>query len=221
MEAASHLCGFLRSKGMPQAVSSICQEHVESFIAHLPERWKPATASNKFRAIQQLFKWLADEGEIKLVDMTGSLDGNTGNGRIEVTDYSGDMVMNSENGSNHMRDASGSFNLNSSNGAISLTGAEGVFQLNSGNCKVTVEFVSTPSVRLDLEIEDEREGDIRNSLDVAVAEESDRHLVGTVGDSDSLLRIRTGRSDIVFKVAARGRSLLQSKDLGSRHNAES
>ena len=161
---------------------------------------------------------VSGNGSIKLKDVTGSVDANTGNGTIEVTDYAGDMVMNTGNGSITVRDASGSFNLNSGNGAISVTGAEGSFQLNSGNGsitleaaltpgsssslgsgsgKVTVKFVGTPSVRLDLEIE--QEGDIRNSLDVAVDEESDRHLIGTVGDGDSSLRIRTGRGDIVLK----------------------
>jgi site-specific recombinase XerD len=30
----------------------------------LLERWKPATASNRVRALQQLFKWCVEEGEI-------------------------------------------------------------------------------------------------------------------------------------------------------------
>lgn len=156
-------------------------------------------------------------GSITLEEMTGRVRINTGNGPIVVTDYSGDMGMNTGNGSIDVQVASGSFNLNSGNGEISLVGAEGAFQLNSGNGpitveakfaqgsssslvsghgKVTVAFVGTPSVRLDLETK--KKGEIRHNLDVAVEEESARHLIGTVGGGDSSLRIRTGHGDIVL-----------------------
>jgi DUF4097 and DUF4098 domain-containing protein YvlB len=157
-------------------------------------------------------------GSVKLKDGKGSIGANAGNGAIEVTAHQGDLMMNAGNGSITVRDSSGSFNLNAGNGKISVNGGEGSFQLNagngeitlnaglipgsknslsSGNGKVTVEFLGTPSVQLDLEIE--QEGHIRNSLDVTVDEQSDWHLIGTVGDGDSSLRIRTGRGDIVLK----------------------
>jgi site-specific recombinase XerD len=63
-EALRLLSHFLKERGMPQAVPAITREHVESFIADLAERYKPATASNRFRALQQFFKWAAEEGEI-------------------------------------------------------------------------------------------------------------------------------------------------------------
>lgn len=65
VESASQLAAFLGDKGMPQDVANITREHVESFITHLLDRWKPATANNRFRGLQALFKWLQDEGEIK------------------------------------------------------------------------------------------------------------------------------------------------------------
>ena len=37
---------FLAERGMPRTVTGVRREHVETFIAHLLERWKPATASN-------------------------------------------------------------------------------------------------------------------------------------------------------------------------------
>jgi site-specific recombinase XerD len=37
---------------------------VESFIADQLARWKPATASNRYRSLQQFFRWLVEEGEI-------------------------------------------------------------------------------------------------------------------------------------------------------------
>ena len=64
-ESTRQLASFLASAGMPQDVAHISREHIESFITSLLERWKPATANNRFRGIQSFFKWLAEEGEIK------------------------------------------------------------------------------------------------------------------------------------------------------------
>ncbi len=64
-ESAHQLARFLAEKGMPQDVAHITREHLEAFITNLLDRWKPATANNRFRGLQALFKWLKDEGEIR------------------------------------------------------------------------------------------------------------------------------------------------------------
>ena len=56
---------YLAQQGMPQAVAKIKREHVEAFIAHLLERWRPATAANRYRALQQFFRFVVEEGEVK------------------------------------------------------------------------------------------------------------------------------------------------------------
>lgn len=63
-EAVHQLATYLASRGMPTVPEAITREHVESFIGHLLARWKPATAANRYRALQQYFKWLVGEGEI-------------------------------------------------------------------------------------------------------------------------------------------------------------
>lgn len=65
LESARQLAEFLAKQGMPQDVGNVRREHVESFIAYLLERWKPATANNRFRGLQSFFKWLEEEGEVK------------------------------------------------------------------------------------------------------------------------------------------------------------
>lgn len=55
---------FLDATGMPTEAAGIPREHVEAFIVHLIDANSPATALNRFSALQQLFKWLAEEGEI-------------------------------------------------------------------------------------------------------------------------------------------------------------
>jgi len=64
-EAVDLLGRFLAKQGMPVYVASVTREHVETFIADLLEHHRPATAANRFRSLQQFFKWLAEEGEIK------------------------------------------------------------------------------------------------------------------------------------------------------------
>ena len=49
---------------MPTAVLSIRREHVEAFIVAELERTSPSSAATRYRSLQQLFKWLDDEGEI-------------------------------------------------------------------------------------------------------------------------------------------------------------
>jgi site-specific recombinase XerD len=63
-ESAEQLADFLVRQGMPTAVASIRREHVESFIEDLDRRFKPATVGVRFRSLQQLFRWLLEEGEI-------------------------------------------------------------------------------------------------------------------------------------------------------------
>jgi site-specific recombinase XerD len=51
--------------GMPLSPGAMTREHVEAFITDLLERWKPATAHNRYRALRSFFGWLLEEGEIR------------------------------------------------------------------------------------------------------------------------------------------------------------
>ncbi len=68
-EALRLFGNFLRERGMPTSVPTIKREHVEAFITHLLANWKPATASNRYRALQSFFKWAVAEGELKASPM--------------------------------------------------------------------------------------------------------------------------------------------------------
>lgn len=63
-DAVRLLADFLEGSEMPTVVASIRREHVEAFIADLLDRFKPATASNRYRALRVFFRWCAEEGEI-------------------------------------------------------------------------------------------------------------------------------------------------------------
>jgi integrase/recombinase XerC len=64
-EAAEGLGAYLaRTKG-PADLAAIQREHVEGFIVHLLDNATDSTANNRYRGLQQFFKWALDEGEIQ------------------------------------------------------------------------------------------------------------------------------------------------------------
>ena len=69
LEAVTQLDAFLAAKGMPRDVDAIRREHVETFQKDQLDRLRPASAANRYRSLQQFFKWLAEEGQIKTSPM--------------------------------------------------------------------------------------------------------------------------------------------------------
>jgi site-specific recombinase XerD len=64
VQAVERLDDFLATQGMPRNVTTITREHVESFVGHLLDTAKPATAANRYRSLQAFFKYLVEDGEI-------------------------------------------------------------------------------------------------------------------------------------------------------------
>ena len=64
LDAVGRFDAFLEARGMPRSVASIRREHVEAFIEDQLRRLKPASAANRYRSLQQFFRWLVDEGEL-------------------------------------------------------------------------------------------------------------------------------------------------------------
>ena len=65
LEAADQFTAYLVSAGMPTVVAQLTRQHVESYLGQLLELGRSAsTVANRYRSLQQLFRWLEDEGEI-------------------------------------------------------------------------------------------------------------------------------------------------------------
>ncbi len=64
LSALDHLIGHLEAKGMPTGTRAVRREHVESYFAERRETVAPATLSIEFRALQQFWRWAAEEDEI-------------------------------------------------------------------------------------------------------------------------------------------------------------
>ena len=65
VEAVEKPDACLEAQGMPRVVANIRCDHIEAFITDQLARLRPASAANRDRSIQQFFRWLVDEGEIK------------------------------------------------------------------------------------------------------------------------------------------------------------
>jgi site-specific recombinase XerD len=65
LTCANNLLRFLAAQGMPQTASGIAREHIEAFIVDRLENASDATAAKHYRSLQQLFKWLDEDGEIE------------------------------------------------------------------------------------------------------------------------------------------------------------
>ncbi|HSW41272.1 MAG TPA: tyrosine-type recombinase/integrase [Patescibacteria group bacterium] len=63
-EAVAGFARFLEASGMPTDIANIRREHVETWIEKLLAESKPATATNRYRSLQQFFRWAVEEGEI-------------------------------------------------------------------------------------------------------------------------------------------------------------
>ncbi len=63
-DSARRLIRFLEEQGMSTRVGQVGREELEAFTADQLVRFKPATASQRYRALAQFFKWLAAEAEI-------------------------------------------------------------------------------------------------------------------------------------------------------------
>lgn len=65
-KAIDQLAAYLEASGMPTTVAALTREHVESFLIALQAKGhRPATVAQRFRSLQQFFKWLKEEGEIR------------------------------------------------------------------------------------------------------------------------------------------------------------
>jgi site-specific recombinase XerD len=64
-EALRRFAAWLHSQGHSTVVTDVTRHDVEAFMGHLLERYAPATAHNRYRALRTFFQWAEDEEEIE------------------------------------------------------------------------------------------------------------------------------------------------------------
>ncbi|MHB1929415.1 MAG: tyrosine-type recombinase/integrase [Acidimicrobiales bacterium] len=64
-EAANGMVNFFLAQGMPTEADHVRREHVEAYIEDQVQRWRPATANQRYRSLAQLWRFLEEEGEVR------------------------------------------------------------------------------------------------------------------------------------------------------------
>ena len=146
------------------------------------------------------FSLSTGSGNIDMTDVSGRFNQSTGSGHITLTDSTGSFSLSSGSGDVDARDSEGSFGLSSGSGDVDFKvelaqGSENKFSSGSGS--VTAQLTGTPSVDLDLKIE--QEGKVRVELSATVVENTEHRFAGTVGAGDAALTVRVGDGDIVVE----------------------
>jgi DUF4097 and DUF4098 domain-containing protein YvlB len=169
-------------------------------------------------AIQASGQVNSGSGPISLEKIKGDVIVNAGSGNITVSGVSGSFIMNAGSGNIVLSDSTGSFIVSSGSGKVDVLESKGTFDLSSGSGDVefqgelaqgsdnrfssgsgsiTAELMGSPSVELDLEIEDG--GKPRVDLPITVREQSEYRLIGTIGDGEASLTVHTGSGNITIK----------------------
>src|SRR3712207_6203120 len=56
-----HLLAYVAEQNMPDDLTALTREHLESFMTAVLKRSKPATAASVYRGLRQLYNWLLEE----------------------------------------------------------------------------------------------------------------------------------------------------------------
>ena len=141
----------------------------------------------------------SSNGKIALTNVKGSFEGSTGNGRLEVDGLEGTAELRTSHGGADLKDVTGEIDVNTSNGRISFSGEltpGGSNRLVTSNGDVIVELQGTPNISLEAETD---RGKVRSDLEITATETGDKRLVGTIGDGEADLYVRTSNGDINIK----------------------
>jgi site-specific recombinase XerD len=69
LAVAESFCDYLREHDLPDQVHLVKRTHIEQWLAAMHERVAPATVAKHYRSLQQLFRWLVQDGELAVSPM--------------------------------------------------------------------------------------------------------------------------------------------------------
>ena len=124
----------------------------------------------------------------------------TSNGAIVLDHVSGDFTLTTSNGGVTVTNTSGSFDIETSNGGIVFAGeftqgGDNKMTTSNGNVRITLE--GTPSVKLDGSTSN---GSVTSDHPILTTLSGDEHhLVGTIGEGESTLVVKTSNGSISIK----------------------
>ena len=138
-------------------------------------------------------------GAIDVEDINGSGILETTNGAIELFNVKGDFRGSTSNGAIDVLNAVGEVDLQTSNGRVSFEGeltTGGENRLVTSNGLVDVELLGEPSISLDASTSN---GDLNIMLPITTSLVEKNHIVGTIGDGEATLYVRTSNGTVIIR----------------------
>ena len=138
-------------------------------------------------------------GPLRIQDVGGRYIGITSNGAITVQGIDGTGTFRTSNSWVELREARGSFVTKTSNGAIFFAGKlspEGHNRFETSNGSVIVLLEENPSLSIDASTSN---GTVTSRFPILASLTSDSHLVGTIGEGEADLVIRTTNGSVTIE----------------------
>jgi hypothetical protein len=138
-------------------------------------------------------------GAIELFDVKGDFQGRTSNGSLDIDGMEGSAELRTTNGAIDVRRVIGEVDLETSNGRVSFDGeliAGGDNRLVTSNGRVVVELRGEPSISLDASTTN---GEINTTLPITTSLVEKNRIVGTIGDGEAGLYVRTSNGDLTIR----------------------
>ena len=139
-------------------------------------------------------------GSVEVYGMHRSGTVSTSNGKVVVQDVAGDFEIYTTNGGVTIAEAIGTFDVGTVNGRIEFDGElapGGDNRMTTVNGGVEIRLRGTPSVKLDAST---RNGSVTTKFPILTTSAGDRrHLVGTIGDGDADLFVRTSNGSVTMQ----------------------
>ena len=161
---------------------------------------RTSNGSIELRGIQESGSLRTSNGKVVMENVSGDFDIRTSNGSVTLTAVEGNLTVESSNGAIIVRDGKGTFDIETSNGRIEFSGeltSGGDNTMRTSNGSVTVSLQGEASVELDASSSN---GSVTSKLPILITRTQDeKHLVGTIGNGDADLLIRTSNGSVTVQ----------------------
>jgi DUF4097 and DUF4098 domain-containing protein YvlB len=132
--------------------------------------------------------------EVRGTESSGSVE--TSNGQIVLENIRGDFRAETSNGAIEVNQSRGSVDLYTSNGSITYSGEllpDTRTEMRTSNGGITVNVQGEPSLMLDASTSN---SSVKSDLPITASTTGDNHLVGTIGDGEAELVLRTSNASV-------------------------
>ncbi len=161
---------------------------------------RTSNGSIELRGIQESGSLRTSNGKVVMENVSGDFDIRTSNGSVTLTAVEGNLTVESSNGAIVVRDGKGTFDIETSNGRIEFSGEltpGGENTMRTSNGSVTVSLQGEASVELDASSSN---GSVTSKLPILTTGTlGERHIVGTIGNGDAELLIRTSNGSVTVQ----------------------